>query len=247
MNNLPEISEEEKEKIKKLLPAIRNKRARIVIEHILRHGYITTEEIERHGYKHPPRAARDVREAGIPLETFYVKSSDGSKTIAAYRFGVLSQIRENKLQGRKTFSKKLKKQLYEKQKGRCAICEAQFEMRYLQIDHRIPYEIGGEVDNAEDFSRYMLLCGTCNRAKSWSCEHCPNWEDKMAEQCQKCYWATPEHYTHVAMIQARRLDILFIGDDEVATYDRMKQKAQFEGLLMPEYVKNVLKKALGSS
>ena len=33
--------------IKQLLKGIANKRARIVIEHILKHGFITTEELER--------------------------------------------------------------------------------------------------------------------------------------------------------------------------------------------------------
>lgn len=38
------------------------------------------------GYEHAPRAARDVRELGIPLETYKIKDSTG-KSIAAYRFG----------------------------------------------------------------------------------------------------------------------------------------------------------------
>lgn len=47
------------------LRAATGRRSRIVIEHILKHGFITTEELsERYGYGHPPRAARDVREQG---------------------------------------------------------------------------------------------------------------------------------------------------------------------------------------
>jgi hypothetical protein len=58
--------------------SITNKRARIVIEHIMKHGFITTENLETtYGYNHPPRAARDVRESGIPLDTFKVKSKEG--------------------------------------------------------------------------------------------------------------------------------------------------------------------------
>lgn len=41
-----------------LVKSITNKRAKIVIDHILKHGYISTEEIEKtYGYSHPPRAA----------------------------------------------------------------------------------------------------------------------------------------------------------------------------------------------
>jgi len=49
------------------------KRPRTVIEHILEHGFITTEELkEKYGYNHPPRAARDVKESGIPIEMFHL-------------------------------------------------------------------------------------------------------------------------------------------------------------------------------
>jgi len=58
----------------KLAKSITNKRAKIVIDHILKHGFISTEDLEKtYGYSHPLRAARDVREAGIPLETFKTK------------------------------------------------------------------------------------------------------------------------------------------------------------------------------
>src|SRR3990172_7123007 len=153
--------------IKRLLKSVSSKRARIVIEHILKHGQITTEDLEKMGYSHPPRAARDVREAGIPLETFRVRSSDG-RSIAAYRFGDLEQIRSDRIQGRTTFPRKLKNELYRLGGGKCAICSGRFEPRYLQIDHRVPYEVAGDAPNPEwDPVDYMLICGSCNRAKSW--------------------------------------------------------------------------------
>jgi hypothetical protein len=63
------------------------KRPKTVIDHILAHGFITTEELkDQYGYNHPPRAVRDAREHGVPIETFRVTGSDGRK-IAAYRFG----------------------------------------------------------------------------------------------------------------------------------------------------------------
>jgi hypothetical protein len=68
--------------------SITNKRAKVVIDHILAKGFITTEDLEKtYGYNHPPRAARDVREAGIPLVTFKIKSQDG-KSIAAYKYNI---------------------------------------------------------------------------------------------------------------------------------------------------------------
>lgn len=68
------------------LNAVTAKRPRTVIQHILQYGFVTTEELKNLGYEHAPRAARDVRELGIPLETFWTKDSNGRR-IGAYRFG----------------------------------------------------------------------------------------------------------------------------------------------------------------
>ena len=44
------------------LKAVTAKRAKTVIDHILKHGHITTEELKNlYGYDHPPRAARCAR------------------------------------------------------------------------------------------------------------------------------------------------------------------------------------------
>ncbi|MDI6775621.1 MAG: hypothetical protein QMD03_00020 [Syntrophales bacterium] len=85
--------------------AVTAKRPRTVIDHILKHGQITTEELkEKYGYNHPPRAARNVKEQGIPLEMFRVTGSDGRK-IGAYRFGDPKKARFSKLRGRTAFLK----------------------------------------------------------------------------------------------------------------------------------------------
>jgi hypothetical protein len=74
-----------------LCQSVTAKRPKAVISHILQHGFVTTEELKNiYGYNHPPRAARDVREHGIPLNTFRVTGSDGKK-IAAYKFGDVSK------------------------------------------------------------------------------------------------------------------------------------------------------------
>lgn len=117
------------------------------------------------------------------------------------------------------------------------------ESRALQIDHRIPYELVGDQNNnklnVEDF---MLLSGTSNRAKSWSCEHCKNLlEIKDSKNCKSCYWAYPENYSHVALDEARRLDITWQGE-EVNYYDALKLNAAKVGEELPEYVKDILRK-----
>lgn len=220
--------------------SISNKRARVVIDHILKYGFITTEDLETtYGYNHPPRAARDVREAGIPLETFKVKSND-NKSIAAYRFGDITLLQKNRIDGRITFPKEFKKQLYEIGKGRCFICNAEFEERYLQVDHRVPYQLGGDIDNDRKIGHFMLLCSSCNRAKSWSCEHCDNWKvSKNPAVCMECYWGSPEHYNHIATKEIRRLDIQWAGD-EVKYYDAIRIIAEQNNIELPEFVKKII-------
>lgn len=74
-------------KFLKILESVTAKRPRTVIQHILEHGYITSQELKDvYGYNHPPRAIRDVREHGIPIVTYRVTGTDGRK-IAAYKFG----------------------------------------------------------------------------------------------------------------------------------------------------------------
>jgi hypothetical protein len=227
-----------------LLKSVKAKRPRTVIDHILKHGQITTEELkDLYGYNHPPRAIRDVREQGIPIKTFRVSSSDGRK-IAAYQFGNPSEVRATQLSGRTAFSAKLKSALIDKYGSRCNIYLEPFSERELQIDHRVPYEIAGNKGGLSDVpSEYMLLCASANRAKSWSCENCENWCIKEASHCQSCYWAYPESYNHIAMRDIRRLDILWIGE-EVPEYERLREEAEKIQEETPEYVKMVLRNHL---
>ena len=221
------------------LQSITAKRARTVIDHILARGYITTEELKNYGYNHPPRAARDVREQGVPLETFRVKGSDG-RSIAAYRFGDPRQIQRDKAGGRKIFSKAFKQTLIGQYGQQCAICSDHLPARYLQIDHRVPYEVAGDTNDKERRAEdYMLLCGSCNRAKSWSCEHCANLTSKDQEICRTCYWANPVQYAHVALRAVRQLDITWT-EREIALYERLKSQASSAGEPLPEYVKSIL-------
>ena len=223
------------------MATITNKRAKIVIDHIIEHGFITTRDLEiTYGYSHPPRAARDVREAGIPLETFNVKSNEG-KSIAAYRFGDLSKIQHDRIGGRQTFSKDFKKKLYVLSNGRCVICNGSFEERYLQIDHKVPYQISGDVDNFQQKTdNYMLLCASCNRAKSWSCEHCENWTAKKEiELCLKCYWGSPDKYEHIALKEIRRLELVW-QDSEIQFFEALHEDASKGNLKLPEYLKKII-------
>jgi hypothetical protein len=228
-----------------LCQSVKAKRPKTVIDHILEHGYITTEELkEKYGYNHPPRAIRDVREHDTPLETFRVTGTDG-RSIAAYRFGDVSKRRFKKLSGRTGLSRKIKDALVAKHGCKCFIYLEETDERELQIDHRIPFEVGGDGEDQDlDPEQFMLLSGSANRAKSWSCEQCENWSDlKNRSICLSCYWAYPENYSHIAMRQIRRLDLIWQGE-EVSNYENLKAEAKTSGKEISDLVKEIIAKEL---
>ena len=229
-------------KILNRLNAITDKRPSIVIQHIIKHGYITTEELaSKYGYEHAPRAARDVRERGVNLVTYRVKSSDG-RNIAAYKFGdpVFVDNKISKVGGRTALSQALKKALIDKYGAVCFVYLQPMEERLLQIDHRVPYEIGGE--QTDNIDCYMLLSPSANRAKSWTCEHYPNWTIKDIEFCSNCFWAHPENYSHIAGREERQIVITF-SDNEIEDYNQLislvgKEKAEDKiKELISDYIK----------
>lgn len=231
------------EEFLKRLKAIDAKRPKTVIDHILKHDFITTEELKnKYGYNHPPRAARDVRDCGIPLETFTVEDTEGRK-IAAYRFGDPAQVGAAKASGRRAIGVKVKNALIELTGASCTVCGKATDSAQLQVDHRVPYVVApDDPAAAQDISKFMLICQPCNRAKSWSCEHCPNWlKQKRPETCQTCYWANPEKYSHIAMTETRRLDLTWQGD-EVADYGRLRARAEKRKQPFPDFVKRALKR-----
>ena len=229
-------------RILKQIKKVKGKRPLAVINHILKHGQVTTEELkELYGYNHPPRAARDVRECGVPLETIRVRASDGRK-IGAYRFGDPSKIERHKLSGRKTFSKAFKQLLLERQGATCALTGEPYYPRYLSIDHRVPYEVAGDnVAQEDDPDSFMLISAAAQRQKSWSCEHCDNWlRGKDPRVCHKCYWASPEGYDHIATEERRRLELVWV-DSEIHEYEQLSKEAKQNGAPLADYVKSLLR------
>jgi len=216
------------------IAAVTNKRARFVLDSIVKNGLITTEDINRAGYEHPPRAAQDVRDLGFRLKTIKVKHSNG-RSIAAYVFDEW-ELEAGK-EGRRFLPKKERDGLIHAAGEKCQICGAEHN---LQVDHRIPYEVAGESQSGEA-EPYQILCGSCNRKKSWACEHCQNWlEDKSLDVCGSCYWAEPTDYRHVAMQQQRRVDLIWIGG-EVKDFERIRREATRHKRSVAEEIKRVLR------
>jgi hypothetical protein len=224
--------------LKRLLARVVGKRPQTVIKHILKHGYITSQELKDvYGYNHPPRAVRDVREQGVPIETFRMAGTDG-RSIAAYKFGDPAKIISDRLGGRVVIPKEFKQRLCAEYGMKCAVCSEEYEERYLQADHRVPFQVAGDVQTgSRSLGDYMPLCASCNRAKSWSCEHCVNWiSSQDLDVCGDCYWAHPEAYHHIAGTTEKRVVVVWTGD-EIVFYDDLSAEASAEGTSINEYLK----------
>lgn len=184
-----------------------------------------------------------MREHGIPIITFPGVDSEGRK-IAAYKFGKFKKKDLKKYSGRTLLSKKIKKELTTRYGSKCFIYKELVDSKDLQIDHRVPYEIGGDSEDGASVDNFMLLSPSANRAKSWSCEHCKNWTDKKnVSVCLSCYWASPEKYSHVACKQIRRVDLLWEGK-EVGVYDKLKRKSKDKDVEIQCLIKEILAKTI---
>ena len=214
---------------------VTNKRARFVLDSIVKSGSVTTEEINHAGYDHPPRAAQDAKDLGFRLKRVTVKHTNG-RSIAAYVFDE-GELDPSKA-GRWALPKKERDAIIHAAGDRCQICPADHN---LQVDHRIPYEIAGET-LADEGEPFQVLCGSCNRKKSWDCEHCRNRLELFAPGiCRDCYWAAPAAYSHVAMRQQRRADVVWMGD-EVRDFERLSRDAARHKKSVPDEIKSILKR-----
>ena len=217
-----------------------SKRAADCLRVLLDKGSISTDDINDLGYNHPPRAIGDIRDAGIPVITGSGTSRTG-KRMAVYTLGSTADIQEGRVGGRSALPKKFKVALLARYGSHDCITGAKLDQRVLQIDHRIPYRIAGDAGLADhDVEAFMLLDASSQRAKSWSCEQCPNMAPDRRDPvvCLTCFWAYPENYSHIATQKIRRTDITWQGA-YVEVHDALKSLAVTEGQSLEEYLRQL--------
>ena len=83
---------------------------------------------------------------------------------ATYKSGIYPYIltREEKHLNIRKFTENMKQKVYEKQNGKCRICNESFDIRDMEADHIAPWVEGGKTN--ED--NCQLLCRDDNRKKS---------------------------------------------------------------------------------
>lgn len=225
----------------------KNKRAIAVLKVLLDKGSISTDELNEMGYNHPPRAVGDVRDAGIPIVTGRTKSKRTGRQMGVYMFGDPAQIQAGRVGGRSALPKSFKAALLARYGSIDVITGAKLDERVLQIDHRIPYRIAGDIGlQGHDVEAYMLLDASSQRAKSWSCEQCPNMAIRSQETCQTCFWAYPENHKHVATKQMRRTDVAWQGLD-VSVHDKLDQIARQRGNTIAELLREAARQIASNS
>lgn len=196
-----------------------SKRAREVARIMLDRGSCTTSDLEELGYKHAPRAVKDLKDAGVEILTTMESYTDPStgqlKRRAKYTVVGVDPTKES----RRQFSKATTDAV--KSSGKCEVCGAPPP---LQVDHRIPFDIGGET-YPHVLDELMPLCPSCNRSKSWACEHCTNWTVRDPEMCRSCMWASPQDYEHVAGRQQREIRITLTDPRDVIRFDYLRPDA----------------------
>jgi hypothetical protein len=210
-----------------------------VLEAALDHGGITTEELLALGYKHAPRARQDAVDFGFPMDTAFVKDSDG-KRIAKYTLLTEVAVRAI-LNGRAIIPKAFKNKLVDEYGACDRITGLEVVARALQVDHRVPYQVSGDDGLwAEDVTKFMLLTGSSQRKKSFSCEQCPNFlKLKDPAVCGTCYWAFPEAYEHIAMRKVRQVELVW-QDEEADRFDRVKARLSAKGMTVEDAAKAYL-------
>lgn len=218
----------------------KNKRVIAALKVLLDKGSVSTDELQDMGYNHPPRAIGDIRDTGIPIITGHGTSKRTGNRMAVYSFGRPEDIKAGRIGGRSAFPKSFKNELIEFYGSQDCITGALLDEKVLQIDHRIPYRIAGDLNfsklNVEDF---MLLDGSSQRSKSWSCENCPNsLRTHSIETCKTCFWAFPENYSHIATKDYRRTDIAW-QDEDVPVHDKIKMRADELGITVAELLRQL--------
>lgn len=221
----------------------KNKRAMTVLRLLLKNGSVTTSEIQEEGYDHPPRAIGDVRDAGFPLVREFFTDA-GGRRMGRFRFGRAADVRDGKFEGRTVIPRAFRNKLLEHYGAADRITGAAMPPTMLQVDHRIPFRVGGDAGLAEErVEDFMLLDASSQRSKSWACEGCRNFRELLKPAvCATCFWASPEAYEHVAMEVMRRTDILWRGDD-VQAHDRLRKRAEAEGISMAEAVLRLVRES----
>lgn len=214
-----------------------------MLEKILENGSVSTFELGRLGYDQPPRAAQDLKEAGVRLKTAFGKHPTTGARMAIYSLAEDLDFLASAA-GRRIFPSKFRAELLAAHGSRCNLCNAAYPASSLSLDHRIPFIVAGEAEELR-IPEFQPLCGSHQRKKSWECEHCPNRKPKDEATCKTCFWAFPDSgFSHVATLPVRHLEITFVGTEDDQLLALLRDESKRDGQSLAETAKKALARAL---
>lgn len=193
-------------------------REKMVFQCVLRKGYVTKDDCKAAGCDYV--VIRDLRKVGVPfvrhLNKYYLDWP--SSSVGEYHLQSLPPA--------------LRDQVIRDYGNRCAICLQVFESKELFPDHKIPRKIAGDDLLVEEGPlAFQACCYSCNNRKQQACRKCPNQvELKNPDNCRRCYWASPEDYDHVAMVEEMRADLVARGESQIVRLSRLLKAARRMGL-----------------
>ncbi len=217
------------------------KRPRTMLELLMKKGEVSTYELGELGYDQAPRVAQDLKERGVRLRVKNGRHPITGSRMAIYSLADDGEETPGSFTGRVAIPKAFREEILVHFKSRCNVCNTEYNGRSLQVDHRVPFLVGGE-SNEFDVRNFQALCNSHQRAKSWECEHCENRERRDVTICSTCYWAIPDGpFTHVAMREERRLDLTFVAS-EIKEYKNLEKAAKGLGRPISDVAKAAIKK-----
>lgn len=203
-----------------LLPSKPSKVQRLLLERLWNEGdgfprgWVSSKALlDLSGQKYFDRRLRELRdETGLEIE-----SARDERGAHAWR---LNSVNLQIANPRTYLPEAVKRALFERYKGRCAVCGLQVEagLRGLQADHKVPLMRGGGVE----LNNWQPLCVECNVGKRRACAGC-------ALDCGVCPWAFPERSGH-------RLAVWLTEE----TIRRVHKTASDEGRSLSEVVESLL-------
>lgn len=205
-------------------------RARHLGLHILEKGWVTPSMERRHANQgeHVWQAKSELNQV-IPVNS---RDRHPGTNEAMYKFDLDQIRRDGRIIKEADITRKLttkeRREIEARHHHACIFCHD--TTARLQIEHRIPFLIGGNYGG----TRWLAVaCAPCNRRKGFFCkQECPNWETSDPEVCKRCFWASPDDYDHTATKPQRVVLETFSDPAEVAQFEQARAQLSARDALL---------------
>lgn len=175
-------------------------RAKAAADLLMEKGVITKYDFEETHVpvSQAPRAIRDLKDHGIPIETLRKISVPQAKTkVNRYTLGSIDNINTSMRYGRMYDPTGMKEKLAKLHGDVCVFCGKKLTAKDRELDHKLPVNIFGDLSPVERLNpdNYQLVCRGCNRLKREATSH-GAFDDQREgmDIVKQNYWYDPVQY-----------------------------------------------------